>query len=85
MFDRLPADVRVEAVMAYRRFLTDPSHRSLRHHALKENRRGSHRPGSFSVSINRNYRAIYLNDAGQNVWYWVGSHSEFNRFAGDSE
>ena len=83
-FAQLPKEVRKLATIAYQQFLTDPTHPSLRLHALHENRRGQQRPGSFSVSITRKYRAIYLENSGTIVWYWIGSHSDYNSFTGVS-
>jgi hypothetical protein len=81
-FDRLPEHVRRLAVVAFRLFRDDPDHPMLHRHPLGDTHRGQHRAGSFSVWINRQYRAIYVEDGGTNVWYWVGSHSDYNIFTG---
>jgi len=47
-------------------------------------KRGRHRLNSWSVWINREYRAIFVVDGETNVWYWVGSHSDYNTFTGKS-
>jgi hypothetical protein len=70
------------AVAAFELFLEDPSHPSLRHHPLGDNKKGQHKSGSFSVSITLRYRAIYTKDGDTNVWYWIGSHSDYNAFIG---
>jgi len=67
---------------AYLKFDEDPSHASLRHHPLGDRKAGSHRGDSFSVSITMQYRAIYAVDDEVNVWYWVGTHADSNRFTG---
>jgi hypothetical protein len=67
---------------AYRQFLRNPDEPSLRRHELKKSRRGQHREGSISVSVTLRYRAIYVIDGDTNVWYWIGSHSDYNRFVG---
>jgi hypothetical protein len=28
------------------------------------------------------YRAIYVVDGDINVWYWIGSHADYDRFIG---
>jgi hypothetical protein len=33
---------------------------------------------SFSVSINMQYRAIYSVIGETNLWYWIGSHADYN-------
>lgn len=81
-FERLPPHVRAAVRAACVLFDGDPAHPSLRHHALKDTRAGQHRHGSFSVSPTMQYRAIYVVVDGQNVWYWIGTHAEYNRFTG---
>ncbi len=84
MFDRLPANVQEIARQAFQRFREDPASAALEHRALKDTDRGQHRDGSFKVSITYRYRAIYVVDhqTNTNVWYWVGSHEDYNNFVG---
>lgn len=63
-------------------FDRDPRHPSLRHHDLGETKRGQHYPASASVSVTMQYRAIYLVQDGINVWYWIGTHNEYENFTG---
>jgi hypothetical protein len=51
-------------------------------HALEDNNKGRHRKTSFSVTITMQYRAIFVVDGEVNVWYWIGSHSDYNTFTG---
>ena len=81
-FGRLPEDIRRLAEAAFGLFCEDPSHRSLRLHALKERDKGQHRSDSFTVSINMKYRAIFTRDGNTNVWYWIGSHADYDVFTG---
>jgi hypothetical protein len=40
------------------------------------------RRGRFwSVRVGLNYRALALEDEDSLVWFWVGSHAEYNRLA----
>jgi hypothetical protein len=82
-YDRLP-DIFKEAVKeAAVLFDRDPSHHSLRHHELKDTKKGQHCAGSFSVSPTMQYRAIYVsNGQGVNIWYWLGTHAEYKIFTG---
>ena len=48
---RLPEVIQELAEAAFALFVEDPAHPSLRHHALKETKKGRHRAYSFSVSI----------------------------------
>jgi hypothetical protein len=82
LFERLPERIQRLAEQAFQMFLANPNHPSLRRHILADNDRGQHRTHSISVSINMQYRAIYVEDGDTNVWYWVGSHADYNRFIG---
>jgi hypothetical protein len=82
MYAALPASIKTAAREAYRLFLRNPAAESLAHHELSKTRRGNHRDGSFAVSITRRYRAVYVTDGDTNVWYWIGSHSDYNRLTG---
>ena len=82
MFELLPERIQRLAVATFREFVRDPSHPALRLHDLRENRRSSLVRGSVSVSINMQYRAVYFVDGDTNVWYWVGSHAEYDRLTG---
>jgi hypothetical protein len=63
-------------------FDRDPAHPSLRLHRLTDLRGASHQPDSFSVSITMRYRAIYVVRGAMNIWYWIGTHADFDRFTG---
>ena len=43
---------------------------------------GQHEAGSVSVSITRQYRAIYVRQGEVNVWYWIGTHADYDTFTG---
>ena len=81
-YARLSSDVQDVVRKACILFDSDPSHRSLRHHELKDRRSGSHRPRTCSVSPTMQYRALYVEEANHNVWYWIGSHADYKRFTG---
>ena len=82
LFQGLPESVKELAQAAFRRFVENPNHPALRLHRLQNNSKGSHRTGSWSVSITKQYRAIYVVDGDTNVWYWVGSHNDYENFTG---
>jgi hypothetical protein len=29
------------------------------------------------------YRAIYVVEDGVNIWYWIGTHAEYDQFIGE--
>jgi hypothetical protein len=82
LYDRLPDDIKKLARAAFKLFCRDPAHRSLRLHKLKDLKRGHHRRNSFSVTITMPYRAIYTVDGTDNVWYWIGTHADYDVFVG---
>lgn len=82
MYERLPQRIQKLAVAAFRAFVANPDHPALRKHRLKDNDKGQHRLSSISVSVNMQYRAIYFADGDTNVWYWIGSHGDYDAFTG---
>jgi len=82
-YAKLPRQIQDLVRSACRLFDNNPQHPSLRHHELEDRKTGNQKPGSFSVSITMQYRAIYVvGDDGANVWYWIGTHAEYKRFTG---
>jgi hypothetical protein len=82
MFRALPAEIRTAATAAFGMFLQNPQHPALRSHQLKPTKKGQHWPGSISVSVTIGYRAIYVVRNGVNLWYWIGSHADYDRLTG---
>ena len=83
-FRSLPEAVQEAARQGYKLFCENPTHPSLNAHMLNPSGRGKHVPGTISVRVGKKYRALYYVKDGQNVWYWIGSHSEYNHFIGDN-
>ena len=81
-FANLPEVIQDAVRAACVHFNDDPSHRSLRHHKLDDVKKGKHAADSFSVSPTMQYRAIYVVQDGINVWYWIGTHAECDRYTG---
>jgi len=69
----LPEDVQKEARKAYQQFVQDPSHPGLRfkqvHPTLP----------IYSVRVARGYRAVGQRDERGMLWFWVGSHGDYDR------
>ncbi|HLT48673.1 MAG TPA: hypothetical protein VK002_15670 [Rubricoccaceae bacterium] len=68
----LPEDVRRQVRAAYRQFQRDPHHKSLRfkrvHPTLP----------LYSARISKGYRAVGQRDGDLVVWFWVGSHADYD-------
>jgi len=73
-FRRLPARVQERARVAYRLFQQEPSHPSLRFKLVHTSR------PIYSVRIGLAYRALGVRDGDEIVWFWIGSHADYDRF-----
>jgi len=82
LFAKLPTSIQLLIREACRLFDENPAHPSLRIHELVDTKKGHHYPGSVSVSITMQYRAIYIPVDGINVWYWIGSHAAYETYTG---
>lgn len=69
----LPADVRKQARQAYRLFMENPRHRSLRFKPIHSNR------PIYSVRVGIDYRAVGIKEDDEIIWYWIGSHAEYDK------
>lgn len=69
----LPAHVRQQARDAYRHFRQNPSHPGLRFKQIY----GS--PSIYSARVGIGYRAVGVVDADTVIWYWIGSHADYDK------
>lgn len=69
----IPSAVRKHTKDAYKQFVKDPYYPSLHFKQIH-----STRP-IFSVRITINYRAIGIIQGEDIIWFWVGSHAEYNK------
>ena len=72
-FAEMPADVQKQARQAYRLFIGNPRHPSLRFKQIH-----SARP-IYSVRIGLDYRAVGIRDEDEIIWFWIGSHAEYDK------
>ncbi len=82
LFQGLPPTIQAAARAAFAMLLVDPAHPGLRSHPLKVTRKGKHPPGSVSVPVTMQYRAISVVQDGINLRYWIGSHADSDTFVG---
>lgn len=73
LYRQLPRRIRLGAREAYRRFDADPAHPGLRFHRLRT------REEFWSVRITLDYRAVGLLEGDTITWFWIGTHSDFDR------
>jgi hypothetical protein len=72
-YRRLPEPIREQARKAYRLFRDNPSHPSLNFkqiHPVKP---------IFSARISRAYRALGVRREGEIVWFWIGTHADYEQ------
>ncbi len=69
-YNALPEAVQRTADRGYELLRDDPSHPSL--HFKKVGRFGS-------VRVGLHYRSLAVEDADDVVWFWIGTHAEYDR------
>ena len=75
LFHDLPLEAQREAKRAgaYGLFQVNPAHPGLQFKKLEGE------DNIYSVRIGLGYRALAVMKADRVVWYWIGSHSEYDR------
>ncbi len=71
-FEALPSSVQQQAENAYRLWQADPARRSLEFKQIHASR------PIVSVRIGLHDRAIGRRDGETVVWFWIGSHSDYD-------
>ena len=72
-FAELPPPVQRQARAAYTHFRRDPAHPSLNFkqvHAIRP---------IYSARVSRGYRALAERRGDEWIWFWIGSHAEYDR------
>jgi hypothetical protein len=82
LLEKLPAKIAEIADAQFQLFLENPFAEPLHNHPIADNDKGQHRDGSRAVSVTFRYRALYVEDGDTNVWYWIGTHEDYNDFIG---
>jgi len=73
LFSDLPFNVQRDANRAYRLFQNDPTHPGLQFKKLEGE------DSIYSARIGLGYRALAVMKKDRIVWYWIGSHNEYDR------
>ena len=73
LYRQLPIDVQQAARKAYRLWRANPYHPSLRF------KRVHPADPIYSVRIALAWRAVGIRDGDTVIWYWIGSHSDYDR------
>ena len=72
-FAELPTHVQDRARKVYRRFRENPKHPSLRFKRVHPD------DPIYSVRISLDYRALGIMERDEIVWFWIGSHQDYDR------
>lgn len=72
-FADLPPEIQKRARRAYKLFKQNPHHPSLRFRQVHP------KEPIFSARITANYRAVGIREADTIIWYWIGSHGDYER------
>ncbi len=62
-----------QARAAYKQFLRDPFHPSLRFKRVHADK------PVYSIRISRDYRCLGIHEGDVIVWFWIGSHSDYEK------
>jgi hypothetical protein len=73
LYRRLPRQIQAATRKTYQIFRDNPAHPALHLERLKSD------PRAWSVRITRDYRAIALRIGNDWLWFWIGTHKEFDR------
>jgi hypothetical protein len=76
LFAELPEQVQEQTRNAYRQFKKDPSYPSLRFKKVHP------QLPIYAARINKSYRAVGQLDGDMVIWFWVGSHTDYDKLLG---
>lgn len=73
LFAALPAHVQRQARDAYRLFRQNSSHPGLHFKQVHPD------PPMYSARVGISYRAVGTRDGDTIIWFWIGSHAEYDQ------
>ena len=73
LFASLPRRVQQQAREAYRLFRDDSQHPGLHFKQVHAD------PPTYSARVGISYRAVGVRDGELIVWYWIGSHADYDK------
>lgn len=72
-FGDLPIQIQQLARKAYGIWKSNPNHPSLQFKLIDPNQ------SIYSVRVNLGYRALGIKDGDTIIWFWIGSHAEYDK------
>jgi hypothetical protein len=73
LYRALPAEARAQAREAFKLFTANPAYPGLSLERLRCY------PDCWSVRVSRNYRAVAHKHGDTMIWFWIGTHADFDR------
>lgn len=73
LLSALPLRIRQQAQQAYRLFRLNPSHPGLHFKKVHDD------PPMYSARVGIGYRAVGALEGDTVVWFWIGSHAEYDK------
>lgn len=73
LFSALPSEVREQARKSYRLWKENPAHPGTHFKRVHQ------QPPIYSVRIGIGWRAVGLREGETIIWFWVGSHAEYDQ------
>jgi mRNA-degrading endonuclease RelE of RelBE toxin-antitoxin system len=73
VFDQLSPQIQEQAREAYRLFVQNPQHPSLRFKKIHKSQ------DIYSVRISQGYRALGVLEDDTMIWFWIGSHADYDQ------
>ena len=73
LYENLPEQIRELAKQAYSQFKSDPYYPCLHFKRVH-----SSQP-IYSVRITKDYRAVGIQQNNEIIWFWIGSHSDYDK------
>jgi len=72
-FEKIPKQIQTHARRAFEQFAEDPEHPSLHFKQVHPTK------PIYSARVSLNYRVLGVKDADAIVWFWIGSHDDYDR------
>ncbi len=73
LLTELSPQIQKQTKEAYRQFKKDPYYPSLRFKQVHSTK------AIYSIRISKDYRALGIQQNNEIIWYWIGTHSNYNK------
>jgi hypothetical protein len=73
LFDSLSPEIQGQAYEAYEQFQRDPFSPGLNFEEVNK------RVGLWSARVNDNVRVLGYREGDEIIWFWIGTHAEYDR------